>query len=66
MLTLRAVKTFLLFQDTDISAWTQTIRDVREQYAGRREHFLKFIEHPESLTQLTVDPLADDPEVTQR
>lgn len=59
------METFLLFQDTDISVWTQTIRDAREQYAGKREHFLKFIEHPESLAQLTVDPLADDPEVSR-
>ncbi|RFU79936.1 hypothetical protein TARUN_2280 [Trichoderma arundinaceum] len=33
----------------------------RELYSERCDHFLKFIKHPEALTELTIDPLADDP-----
>lgn len=39
--------------------------DGREAYSTRRHHFLKYIEHPEALTELAVDPLADDPEVSR-
>ncbi|KAM0463765.1 hypothetical protein ACHAO4_000488 [Trichoderma viride] len=37
------------------------LREKRELYSERRDHFLRFIKHPESLAELTIDPLADDP-----
>lgn len=41
--------------------WSQLLREKRELYSERRDHFLRFIKHPESLAELTTDPLADDP-----
>ena len=32
----------------------------RAHYTQNREHFLKYIEHPEALTEVSIDPLADD------
>ncbi|KAK5990209.1 TBC1 domain family member 5 [Cladobotryum mycophilum] len=55
-------KIFLLSQDGARSTWSQALREGREHYNERRSHFLKFIKHPEALTELTIDPLADDPE----
>ncbi|RDA92803.1 hypothetical protein CP533_0800 [Ophiocordyceps camponoti-saundersi (nom. inval.)] len=40
----------------------QALEDGRRDYDQRRSHFLNFIEHPEALAQLAVDPLTDDPE----
>ncbi|ETS06526.1 RabGAP/TBC [Trichoderma reesei RUT C-30] len=56
-------KVFLLSKDGEDtrSGWPQTLRDKRELYNERRDHFLKFINHPEALTELAIDPLADDP-----
>ncbi|KAL7821491.1 RabGAP/TBC [Trichoderma aethiopicum] len=56
-------KVFLLSKDgrDARSGWSQTLREKRELYSDRRDHFLKFINHPEALTELTIDPLADDP-----
>ncbi|KAL7937644.1 RabGAP/TBC [Trichoderma chlorosporum] len=56
-------KIFLLSKDgEDVKpSWHQSLREKRELYGERRGHFLKFIDHPEALTELTVDPLADDP-----
>lgn len=61
------VKVFLLSKDGDgtESNWTRTLREKRELYSEYRDHFLKFIKHPETLTELTVDPLADDPKVSR-
>lgn len=42
-------------------SWFQLLREKREQYSEDRDHFLRFIKHPESLAKLTIDPLADDP-----
>lgn len=44
--------------------WQQFLDEGRQRYHERREHFLKFIKHPEALAELAVDPLADDPEVS--
>ncbi|POR34045.1 TBC1 domain family member 5 [Tolypocladium paradoxum] len=55
-------KTFLLSTEGSGVSWARVVGDGREDYGNRREHFLRFIEHPEALTELTVDPLADDPE----
>ncbi|KAL7912949.1 RabGAP/TBC [Trichoderma velutinum] len=56
-------KIFLLAKDGDSTKlnWPQSLREKRDSYSERREHFLKFINHPEALTELTIDPLADDP-----
>ncbi|PNP50985.1 hypothetical protein THARTR1_08606 [Trichoderma harzianum] len=56
-------KIFLLSKDGDDAktGWSQSLREKRESYNERRDHFLKFINHPEALTELTIDPLADDP-----
>ncbi|KAM0253578.1 hypothetical protein ACHAQJ_007250 [Trichoderma viride] len=56
-------KIFLLSKDGDGTelGWSQSLREKRELYSERRDHFLKFIKHPEALTELTIDPLADDP-----
>ncbi|KAL7946231.1 RabGAP/TBC [Trichoderma barbatum] len=56
-------KIFLLSKDGDDGKpnWSQSLREKRELYGERRDHFLKFINHPEALTELTIDPLADDP-----
>lgn len=62
-LTKSGAKTFLLFNDTSEDVWLQVLGDARKLYTEQRDHFLKFILHPEALTELTVDPLADDPEV---
>ncbi|KAK7422867.1 hypothetical protein QQZ08_009316 [Neonectria magnoliae] len=43
-------------------SWSQALDEGRRLYAEKREHFLKFIQHPEALVELTIDPLADDPE----
>ncbi|KAK4074856.1 uncharacterized protein Triagg1_5005 [Trichoderma aggressivum f. europaeum] len=56
-------KIFLLSKDGDNTkiGWSRSLREKRESYNERRDHFLKFINHPEALTELTIDPLADDP-----
>lgn len=58
------MQTFLLFQETGADSWIQTLRHTRETYTERRDHFLKFIRHPESLAEISSDPLNDDPEVS--
>ncbi|KAK1245127.1 hypothetical protein MKX08_004756 [Trichoderma sp. CBMAI-0020] len=56
-------KVFLLSKDGDATelSWSRLLREKRELYSERRDHFLRFIKHPESLAELTIDPLADDP-----
>ncbi|EHK47940.1 uncharacterized protein TrAtP1_000648 [Trichoderma atroviride] len=56
-------KVFLLSRDGDATelSWSQLLREKRELYSEDRDHFLRFIKHPESLAELTIDPLADDP-----
>lgn len=60
-------KVFLLSKDEDGAelSWPQLLREKRELYSERRDHFLRFIKHPESLAELTIDPLADDPKVSR-
>lgn len=41
-----------------------TLRDGRDEYTRLCEHWLKYIKHPEALAEVTVDPLADDPDVS--
>ncbi|APA10520.1 hypothetical protein sscle_06g052900 [Sclerotinia sclerotiorum 1980 UF-70] len=52
-------KTFLLFQSTEITTWTRGLEDSRSAYTSLREHFLRFIEHPNDLGS-SLDPLDDD------
>lgn len=44
--------------------WTGTLRQGRKDYAALQERLLKYIKHPEALAEVTVDPLADDPDVS--
>ncbi|OTB08631.1 hypothetical protein M426DRAFT_316640 [Hypoxylon sp. CI-4A] len=53
-------KAFLLNQTTDTTNWSHALLESRSTYSSLRDHFLKYIEHPEYLTSATVDPLADD------
>lgn len=55
-------KAFLLFEDVDASNWSHVLLENRNSYSALREHHLKYIKHPELLNQLSLDPLADDPD----
>ncbi|GAB0132632.1 hypothetical protein EsDP_00001061 [Epichloe bromicola] len=55
-------KVFMLSTKGSLSSWMEALEDGRRAYQKRRVHFLKYIQHPEALAELTVDPLADDPE----
>jgi TBC1 domain family protein 5 len=61
-LTLTSSQAFLLCDDLDRSAWPQRISDSRSAYSSLRDHFLKYIQHPDDL-QSAIDPLAEDEEV---
>ncbi|KAI5465750.1 rab-GTPase-TBC domain-containing protein [Mariannaea sp. PMI_226] len=52
---------FLLSSPTSGVSWSQKLDEERQLYTERREHYLKFIQHPEALAQVSADPLADDP-----
>ncbi|KAI1103763.1 RabGAP/TBC [Jackrogersella minutella] len=53
-------KTFLLNQTADITSWSHAILESRSTYSSLRDHFLRYIKHPEHLTTASCDPLADD------
>ncbi|KAI0200419.1 rab-GTPase-TBC domain-containing protein [Astrocystis sublimbata] len=53
-------KAFLLNQTTDTVNWAHALLEARSSYATLREHFLKYIKHPEYLTAGNLDPLAED------
>ncbi|CAJ2509966.1 Uu.00g058660.m01.CDS01 [Anthostomella pinea] len=53
-------RAFLLNQTTDTTNWSHAMLESRSTYSSRRDHFLKYIKHPEYLTAATLDPLADD------
>ncbi|KAI1143837.1 RabGAP/TBC [Hypoxylon sp. FL0543] len=55
-------KIFLLNQSTDTTNWSHVLLESRSTYSSLRDHFLKYIKHPEYLTAASVDPLADDPD----
>lgn len=61
-LILTKCQAFLLYDDLDRSEWTRKISDSRSAYSALRDHFLRYIEHPNDLVS-TVDPLAEDEEV---
>ncbi|OQE79782.1 hypothetical protein PENNAL_c0050G07329 [Penicillium nalgiovense] len=52
-------KAFLLFDGLDKAEWAPKLDESRDAYRALRDHFLKYIEHPDDL-ESTVDPLADD------
>ncbi|KAJ5287752.1 hypothetical protein N7478_003438 [Penicillium angulare] len=52
-------KVFLLFEGLEREEWLQKLDESREAYKALRDHFLKYIEHPDDL-ESSVDPLADD------
>ncbi|CAI7587432.1 unnamed protein product [Penicillium glandicola] len=52
-------KAFLLFDGLDKAEWAPKLDESRDAYCALRDHFLKYIEHPDDL-ESTVDPLADD------
>ncbi|KAJ5765426.1 hypothetical protein N7520_004985 [Penicillium odoratum] len=54
-------KVFLLFEGLDREEWSQKLGESRDAYTAIRDHFMKYIEHPDDL-ESTVDPLADDEE----
>lgn len=55
-------KTFLLSGQAE--SWQRALYDGRKLYEDHRDRLLKFIKHPEALAELTIDPLADDPDVS--
>ncbi|KAL3474192.1 rab-GTPase-TBC domain-containing protein [Aspergillus californicus] len=52
-------KAFLLFEDLSRTRWPDKLSEARSAYIALKDHFLRFIKHPDNL-QSTVDPLADD------
>ncbi|KAL4921033.1 rab-GTPase-TBC domain-containing protein [Aspergillus aurantiobrunneus] len=52
-------KAFLLFENFSRAQWPSKISEARSTYVALKEHFLKYIEHPDDL-QSSIDPLADD------
>ncbi|KAK7970441.1 hypothetical protein PG996_001130 [Apiospora saccharicola] len=55
-------KTFLLGHGSNTTSWTHALLESRSTYSSLRDHFLKYIEHPEYLATVNTDPLADDPD----
>ncbi|KXJ94532.1 rab-GTPase-TBC domain-containing protein [Microdochium bolleyi] len=53
-------KAFLLNQTANTANWAHALRELRSSYSSLRDHFLKYIKHPEYLNAGTLDPLADD------
>ncbi|RWA10793.1 hypothetical protein EKO27_g4324 [Xylaria grammica] len=53
------MQAFLLDQ-THRTNWAHALLESRSSYASLREHFLKYIKHPEYLTAGNSDPLAED------
>ena len=56
------MQAFLLFDGLDKTEWAPKLDESRDAYRALRDHFLKYIEHPDDL-ESTVDPLADDEQV---
>ncbi|KAM0204657.1 hypothetical protein ACHAPI_000424 [Fusarium lateritium] len=54
-------KTFLLSTAAEGLSWSQVLDNGREFYTEQRDHFLKYIKHPEALAELNIDPLTEDP-----
>ncbi|KAH6963873.1 rab-GTPase-TBC domain-containing protein [Fusarium avenaceum] len=54
-------KTFLLSTAAEGLSWSQVLDNGRKFYTEQRDHFLKYIKHPEALAELNIDPLTEDP-----
>jgi TBC1 domain family member 5 len=52
-------KSFLLYGPISQSTWPKKLAESRSAYVSLRDHFLRFIDHPNDLHS-TADPLADD------
>ncbi|KAJ5131029.1 uncharacterized protein N7515_007068 [Penicillium bovifimosum] len=52
-------KAFSLFDGSDRNDWASKLDESRDAYRALRDHYLKYIEHPDDL-ESTIDPLADD------
>lgn len=55
---------FLLFGPLSQSSWPARLAESRGTYKSLRDHFLRFIDHPNDLHS-AADPLADDDAVGQ-
>lgn len=55
-------KVFLLGRGASTADWSHALLESRSTYASLRDHFLKYIKHPEYLANVNSDPLADDPD----
>ncbi|KAI0128947.1 WD repeat domain-containing protein [Xylariales sp. AK1849] len=53
-------KAFLLGHGASTADWSHALLESRSTYASLRDHFLKYIKHPEYLANVSTDPLADD------
>lgn len=54
-------KAFLLGHGSGAATnWSHSLLESRSTYASLRDHFLKYIKHPEYLASVETDPLADD------
>ncbi|KIW79125.1 hypothetical protein Z517_08965 [Fonsecaea pedrosoi CBS 271.37] len=52
-------KSFLLYGPLSQGSWSKKLAESRSAYVSLRDHFLRFIEHPDDLHS-SADPLADD------
>ncbi|ETN45617.1 uncharacterized protein HMPREF1541_09449 [Cyphellophora europaea CBS 101466] len=52
-------KAFLLYGPVSQASWPKQLADSRGTYTSLRDHFLRFIDHPNDLNS-QADPLADD------
>lgn len=52
-----------MFKDANAANWSHVLLENRNTYSTLRKHYLKYIKHPELLNELSLDPLADDPDV---
>jgi TBC1 domain family member 5 len=54
---------FLLYGPLSQASWPKQLADSRSTYTSLRDHFLRFIDHPNDINS-TADPLADDSTVS--
>lgn len=59
-----AQQAFLLYGNPDQATWLKQLAESRSAYISLRQHFLRFIEHPDDL-ESSVDPLSEDAEVSR-
>lgn len=53
----------MLFESVSPADWTDSLSSGRKAYTEWSERFLRFTKHPEELSSVAADPLADDPNV---